>query len=156
MVQAYFITKRWSRESFWQISFSGRISLYSLSMRWMRAAIASRLFFPNRWDRKSMLLLSRMMRAASSRWGKLGRLSWQERVRRVVSHSLMVSESFSFQLENHFGVQWAKSWRIRAWPRTSPHFLQMISPLSPSGNRRVLWHSGHFKWGPQRYFDIAL
>jgi len=78
------------------------------------------------------------MRAASSRWGKLGRLSWQERVRRVVSHSLRVSESFSFQLEYHFGVHSTKPWRVRASPTTSPHLLQTASLLSPSGNTRVL------------------
>jgi len=88
------------------------------------------------------------MRAASSRWGKLGMLSWQDRVRRVVSHSLRVSESFSFQLENHFGVHSAKPWRVWACSRTRPHFLQTTSPLSPSGNRRVLWHSGHSNGGP--------
>lgn len=142
--QAYLKTRLGSRRIVWQISLSGRISLYSRSTICMSAATASLLFFPNLCERKSRLLFDLIMRAASSLYGKLGRFSWHDIVLSVVNHSLRVSESFWSQLENHSGVHSVKSLGVFTRLTTRPHSWHTISPFGSLGETSFPRHSGHF------------
>ena len=139
------MTSLLSRLSCSQISFMGRFFSYSLRMIWRRAAIVALLFFPNLWDRKRTLFSFLILRAASSLYGKFGRFSWQDTVLRMVSHSLSVSESFSFQFEYHCGFHRMKlcSFAIGVFPKTSPQPPQTLSPFWPWGARTVPLQFGH-------------
>lgn len=59
--------------------------------------------------------------------------NWQETALSVVNHSLRVSESCSFQFEYHSGAHCVKLLKIGVSSITSPHLLQIFSPLKPSG-----------------------
>src|ERR1039457_4875806 len=81
---------------------------YSLSTKCIKAATVALLFFESFCDLKSKWFCVRIVRAASSLYGKFGMFNWQETARSVVNHSLSVSESCSLQFECHSGVHFVK------------------------------------------------
>lgn len=58
-----------------QISLRERFLAYCFRMLWRMAAIVALLFFPSFWDLKSVLASFLIFLAASSLYGKFGRLS---------------------------------------------------------------------------------
>ncbi len=74
----------------------------------------------------------------------MGICSWHDTVLSVVSHSLMVSESFSCQLLCHLGAQYEKPLMFVGDSITSPQVLQTFSPMGPWGASTFPLQCGQF------------